>query len=268
MVRYAALLLAAILLALAPETLAQAKLPKDRQAALDGSYAAISQKSLNAMQMAIAQGKLDPSKVAQDMEFNRNSIQQARARWANTPYAKNFEQGFQAQMEKRPAPPPPQNNGGTDPGKTIVRGPVSYSAPPIELAWWVKAVLFFGGLWACKKLWKAPAAGAKASAVKEIAIEYSSQERQRLAEAQARCNARLAVVQTQDQTLRGRIREQQSQPALKCAAGRGPDSGSNVARADSRAAITTRGLGLESGRPCQRAPSVRCSSSGSGRAGF
>ena len=49
---------------------AQSNLPPEKLAALDGSYAAISQKSLTAVQAQLAQGKVDPKTVAEQMNFD------------------------------------------------------------------------------------------------------------------------------------------------------------------------------------------------------
>ena len=206
-------LLLPTLLAFVPCSRAQ-KLPPEKLAALDGSYAAIEQKALTGMQNAIAQGKLDPKSVAADIQFNTNQITQQRARWANTPYKKDFDQAYQTEMTRKAAAPPINSGGeGTTGGG---RPPVTYS-PPIELAWWVKAVLFFGGLWLAKKLSKKPAGAAKVGDVKEVRLEYSAEEQKRLAAAQQKLQARLSEIEARSAGLQSQIAGNQSQLAALAA---------------------------------------------------
>lgn len=189
----------------------QSKLPLDRQAALDGSYAGISQRELNTIQAQIAQGKVDPKAAAKQIQYDQDSVQQSRARWANTPYKTNFEQAFNAELARAAAP--------KTPAQPTRPRPVPVSQP-IELAWWVKAVLVVGGYWVSKKLWAKPAGSSQAGNPRAIPLELSGAEQNRLAAAERQRNETLAAIDAKDQAMRGNIRGVQVQLATAAAQAR------------------------------------------------
>ena len=84
---------------------------------------------------------------------------------------------------------------------------------PIELAWWVKAVLFFGGIWVCKKLWKKPASSATPGNAKEIPLELSAADRKRLTAAEKQRDTLLTEIDERADFMRGQIRAAQVQLA-------------------------------------------------------
>jgi DNA segregation ATPase FtsK/SpoIIIE, S-DNA-T family len=187
---------------------AWAALPPDKAAQLDGSYAAINQKTLTALQQAVARGQMDAAKAKADIDFNTNAIKAARDRWANTPYQKIFEQSFQGELaRKTPA---------TTKQTTPVIGDDRRQTPALEitLPWWFKTGLFFVAVWACKKLWNKPAGSAKAVALDQYApTELSSQERKRVTAAQEKRDQRLAQVEATSQSLRAQIQAKQTEAA-------------------------------------------------------
>src|SRR5262249_20705365 len=82
-----------------------AALPPDRQAALDGSYAAIDQKAVTHFQQEVARGRETAAEAAPDIKWYGDQLAALQARWSNTPYKKNFDDAFQKEMANKGAPP-------------------------------------------------------------------------------------------------------------------------------------------------------------------
>lgn len=207
MTRLAAILLLTLILTLP----APAALPPDKAAALDGSYAAINQKTVTVMQRWPSSPK-----TASDIQYYTNAINAARARWANTPYKKIFDQAYQAEMARPASPPSKTPQQGTV--STVPRPQPIPPEPPFHLSTTAKVVLFFAALWGCRKLWKIRPGTVSAIDHNQYSpVELSAEDQQQIAAAQQRRDQRLAQIQGKAQSLERQIRECQAQLAALAA---------------------------------------------------
>jgi hypothetical protein len=200
---------AALVLALALTAPAPAALPPDRQAALDGSYAAIDQKAVTHFQQEVARGRETAAQAAPDIKFYGDQVTALRARYANSPYKKNFDAAYQKEMTGQGTPP----NRPTDP---VNRPPVytPSNEPPFTLPDSLKLVMFIAAAWGCRKLWKKSGSGAKTiDRGTQAPISFSRQEQQQIAAAQQQLDQQLARVQSESESVHGQIRDFQAQAA-------------------------------------------------------
>jgi len=116
-------------------------LSDQQQASLDGRYAGLRQKKINAIRVALAQGRLTSAEADKEVAELTQYIANLRNRWRPTKFARVFENSFNYELRYvDPANPRPQLPG----------------REPFRLGWFMKLILLVAGYFVCKKFWNAP----------------------------------------------------------------------------------------------------------------
>src|SRR5262245_40644976 len=170
------------------------QLPEDRQARLDGKYAAIYQTRVDLAKQQLARGLISKAEADRAIQETTHQINQLRARWAGTRYIANFEKAFRDELN-RPEPPRPPP-GGNDPTPPDSTQPTSLSAG-------IKFLLFIAGVIVSRKLWKARVPEAEPVDIDygQIKVELSPAEKAQLVAAQKPHNDTLAALDLRERNV-------------------------------------------------------------------
>ena len=194
----------ALVVAIGFVALAQAALPPEKQADLDGHYAGIQQRGLEHWQAVKKAGRM-PAAEADKLIADANSqLRGYRARYKGTALYPAFEKGYQDELHGvgaggRQEPPP---------------GPAPTQLPPppqqhLQLSFLAKVIIFFVMMFIAGKLWRMKPAEAKAVPFKpgDLEPELSSADKSQLAAAQKRHDQKQGEITRTEQGLRQQLGE-------------------------------------------------------------
>jgi S-DNA-T family DNA segregation ATPase FtsK/SpoIIIE len=178
-IRLAGVILLLLFFFLPASTLIAQQLSDQQQSGLDGRYAGIRQKRINALRRAGAQRTMPMDKVNKEIQDETRYIEGLRNRWRTTKYAANFERNFQIEMQVT----------------TFGGGRPQVEDPPFKLSLFAKLVIVVLGYWICRKLWNAPLGKVRTlpptvTVNPNEPIELNESEKAKIREAQEKSSAR------------------------------------------------------------------------------
>lgn len=196
--------LLALVVAIGFVAMAQAALPPEKQADLDGHYAGIQQRGVDHWQAMKKAGRMSAADADKAIAEGNSEVRSLRARYVGTALLAAFEKGYQDELHGlgaggRVEPPP---------GSATAQAPTP-PAPHLQLSFLAKVIIFFVMMFIARALWRMKPAEAKAMPVNpgDLAPELSSADRSQLASAQTRYDQKHTEIGRTEQGLRQQIGE-------------------------------------------------------------
>lgn len=161
-----------------PSLLFAQRLQDSQQSTLDGRYAGLRQKRIDALRLAVSQGTMTADQADREIQELTQYVNNLRNRWKSTRYARQFENGFRMEMQTRATTPRPYYQP---------------PAPPFRIPLLFKLAIAGAGFWICRKLWTARVGYLSAPPAvdpSKLTVELNSAENAKIAEAQAHFDSR------------------------------------------------------------------------------